>query len=160
MTRLYFATYNQHFDRDPGLDHGRFAFNWVDSDGGGATDLIVVATMATAGKQDADDFNRKGGMMPPQYRIPGWYGKQTWTLDLREQQKPLLGGRCLQVLPVYITTETGVNRGEFFVHRNLRGIGSLGCTVTTAERLEQILAYAKRLVSQGVDKIPYFAYYS
>jgi hypothetical protein len=157
MTKLYFATYNQQYDRDTGLDFGRFSYNWIDNEGNGATDLITVATMSTAGKQAANDFNRKGGMMPPQYRLPGWLGERTWQLDLREQNNSNLGGRCLQILPVYVTAESGVSRGEFFVHRNLNGVGSLGCTVTTAERLEQILAYAKKLVDQGVDKIPYLS---
>lgn len=158
--RQYFAVYNQQFDRDQGLDFGRFSLNWADGSKGG-TFLIVTATMSTAGKQDPDNFNRTGGMMPPQYRLPAWKGGTgTWELSTERTTRQLLGGLCYQIFPVYVTTETGQQRGEYFVHRNLNGVGSLGCTVMTQDRLLQVAEELDKLADSGIKRIPYFAFYS
>lgn len=158
--RLWFAVYNQQFDRDRGLDYGRFSINWIKEDGTGATHFITVATMATAGKQGANDFNIKGGLMPPQYRIPTMKGKSTWFIETDLKQRSLLGGDCFQIKPVYVKSETNVDRGEFFIHKNLRGVGSLGCTVLDSRRLKLVIKELTNLKEIGVDKLPYFVYYS
>jgi hypothetical protein len=158
--RLWFAVYNQHFDRDKGLDMGRFSLNWIKPDGTGATHFLTLATQATAAKQQANDFNNKGGMMPPQYRIPSFGKDHTWYIETDLKQRSLLGGDCFQVFPVYVTSETGVQRGEFFLHRNLNGVGSLGCTVFDADRLKSVVREMKNLQEIGVDRLPYFVYYS
>jgi len=158
--RLWFATFNMQFDRDPGLDHGRFCLNWLKDDGTGATHFITLATMSTAGKQGADDFNQMGGIQPPQYRVPSFGKKQTWFIETDLKQRSKLGGDCFQVFPVNVTTENGLTRGEFFIHKNLRGVGSLGCTVTTKDRLNAIKSEMKNLQEIGVKRLPYFVFYS
>lgn len=157
----YFAVFNMGFDEDgEQLDYGRFSVNHLDDDGTGGTDLIVVATMATSRKQGRDDFNERGGLMPPQYRVPAFGTKSTWSIDTRRQNNSNLGGLCYQVLPVYVTTENQISRGEFFLHRNLNGVGSLGCTVFNSERLQQVANVLDGLSEAGIKRIPYFVYYS
>ena len=157
----YFAVFNMGFDSDGSqLDYGRFSVNHVDDDGTGGTDLIVMATMATSRKQGRDDFNERGGLMPPQYRVPAFGTKSTWQIDTKRQNNSNLGGLCYQVLPVYITTENQISRGEFFLHRNLNGVGSLGCTVFDSQRLQQVAKVLDEINSKGQDRIPYFVYYS
>ena len=158
--RMWFAVYNQQFDRDAGLDHGRFSLNWIAADGSGATHFICLATQATAGRQQPDRFNEKSGMMPPQYRVPDMYQKSTWYIETDLKQRSALGGDCFQIFPVYVKTETGTTRGEFFIHINLNGVGSLGCTVTNKTRLDAIKREMKNLQELGVSVIPYYVFYS
>lgn len=159
--RLWFAVYNQQFDRDSGLDYGRFSLNWMKEDGTGATHFITLATQSTSGKQGNNDFNQMGGLQPPQYRVPSFDKKQTWYIETDLKQRSKLGGDCFQIFPVYIKTENNLTRGEFFIHVNLRGRGSLGCTVTDKTRLDAIKREMKNLHDElGVTRIPYYVFFS
>lgn len=55
-----------HFDRDDGLDWGRLSLNSLER---GTID-IWITTSSVASKQKAEGFHYRGGMIPPQYRVP------------------------------------------------------------------------------------------
>ena len=63
----YFLTFSMGFNRDKGLDDGRLCLRHLED----GTLIVWVATSSTESKQDAEDFHEKGGLIPPEYRVPG-----------------------------------------------------------------------------------------
>lgn len=163
----YFATYSQPFDNQPGQDYGRFCIRSLDGKGQGKTHLVLVATMSRADKQAVESFHIKGGLMPPEYRTSTFYNTDektydSWVLETREQWRDTIGieGHCFQILPVYVKTDKGTTRGEFFAHRDANVIGSLGCIVFTADRFIVLRDYMRKLRALGVKQLPLFVTYA
>lgn len=167
MATKYFATYSQHFDRDKGQDYGRLCFRSLDTDtDAGTTELVLIATMSTASKQGSNSIHERGGLMPPEYRVNDLAkgnGRYTaWTLETQQQYRATKGieGACFQILPVYIKTDQGTTRGEFFVHEDKNVEGTLGCIALTKERFDQVKTFMAKLAKQGIRAMPLFLTYS
>jgi hypothetical protein len=161
----YFLTYSQHYDRDKGQDNGRLCLRSIQVNPEkpyaytGRTHEVWVATCSSYTKQYTDSFHDKGGLMPPEYRVPKLY---SWTVTLEEQYRATIGieGKCFQILPVYVTTDKGGYRGEFFIHRDANVPGSQGCIVLTGERFQHLIKTFASLREQGYKELPLFVTYS
>ncbi|MEY3827032.1 MAG: hypothetical protein RLZZ148_1850, partial [Cyanobacteriota bacterium] len=72
----YFLVFNQHFDRDKGVDWGRLSLNTLNP---AKTITVWTATSSIDKKQHPESFHQKGGIIPPQYRC----GIPCWTVDTK-----------------------------------------------------------------------------
>ncbi len=157
---MYLLIYSQNFDRDPGIDYGRLSLNHLKK----GTLIIWKATSATAGKQNRESFHKKGGLIPPQYRVPELIKNQkTWTVHtkpLPRPNKPGIEGNLYQITPYSVTTDKGGTRGDFGIHKDANVPGSLGCIVMSEDRFNQFEREIAKLYQQGIKEIPLFVQYS
>jgi hypothetical protein len=154
----YFLTFSQHFDRDKGLDLGRLVLRSID-EGKGKTHNVWIATSSTYNKQSSEDFNLKGGLIPPEYRcnIP------CWNVTIKPIPMPnVVGvdGNFYQILPFTVTTDAGTVRGDFGIHLDSNAPGSLGCIVLDARRFKDFEQKMLELFNLGITQIPLFITYS
>lgn len=167
MPKKYFATYTQQFDRDKGQDYGRFCIRSINTDTDeGFTELVLVATCSIATKQGQESIHETGGLLPPEYRVSDFARTngvfEAWTLETLQQHRDTIGieGACFQVLPVYINTDKGKKRGEFFLHEDKNVVGSLGCIVFNKDRFATLKQRMADLRKAGVKAMPLFITYS
>ena len=151
-----FLLFTQHFDRDPGQDYGRLSINGL-SDG---TTHIWKATSSHATKQHAESFHERGGLLPPQYRVPNLknYTVNTKPIDLRHNKG--VAGNFYQISPFAVKTDKGGERSDFGIHLDANVEGSLGCIVMDAIRFQQFEQAMTKLRNAGVASIPLFVQYS
>lgn len=156
MSDLFFV-FNSHFDRDRGLDNGRLSLNSL-SEG---TKRIWVAASSHRTGQGKEAFHNRGGLLPPQYRVPSL---KNWEVDLRPIPMPLvrgIRGNFYKILPYSVTTDKGGFRGDFGIHQDADAEGSLGCIVMTRDRFVNFEDYIKAISENyGVKKLPLFVFYS
>ena len=144
------------FDRDKGLDSGRLTLNHLKE----GHKAIWVATSSTADKQGAEDFNLKGGLIPPQYRC----GIPNWTVQTTPIPMPKVKGvegNFYKIDPHVVKAQpSGTERGDFGIHLDANVPGSAGCIVMNKERFNDFENQMKKLASQGIKSIPLFVQYS
>ena len=144
------------FDRDKGLDSGRLSLNHLRE----GHKAIWIATSSTADKQGAEDFNLKGGLIPPQYRcgIPNWV-VQTNPIPMPSVKG--VEGNFYKIDPHTVKAQpSGTIRGDFGIHRDANVPGSAGCIVMSGDRFKDFESKMRELVKQGVKSIPLFVQYS
>ncbi|MFM7191522.1 MAG: hypothetical protein ACKN9E_09960 [Microcystaceae cyanobacterium] len=144
------------FDRDPGLDAGRLALNHIIE----GHQAIWVATSSTANKQGAEDFNLKGGLIPPHYRcgIPCW---QVHTVPIPMPHTKGVEGNFYKIDPHLVQAQpSGTERGDFGIHRDANTPGSLGCIVMDGDRFSHFEKEMKKLATRQIFRIPLFVQYS
>ena len=148
--------FNSHFDRDTGLDYGRFSLGSL-SEG---TKEIWVAASSYGTKQFPESFHYRGGFLPPEYRVPGlknWWFK---TSPISMPHVKGVAGNFYQILPFQVHTDKGGVRGDFGIHLDANAPGSLGCIVMSKDRFTQFESWMTKLRSSGVERVPLFVRYS
>lgn len=153
---MYFLVFSMQFDRDKGLDSGRLTLNHLKE----GHKAIWVATSSTADKQGAEDFNLKGGLIPPQYRcgIPCW---QVHTVPIPMPSVKGVEGNFYKIDPHVVKAQpSGTERGDFGIHLDANVPGSAGCIVMNKERFNDFESQMKKLAGQGIKSIPLFVQYS
>ncbi|MEB3189686.1 MAG: hypothetical protein VKL42_05005 [Snowella sp.] len=144
------------FDRDKGLDSGRLSLNHLRE----GHKAIWVATSSTADKQGAEDFNLKGGLIPPQYRC----GIPNWTVQTTPIPMPSVKGvegNFYKIDPYAVKAQpSGTIRGDFGIHRDANVPGSAGCIVMSGDRFKDFESKMRELAKQGIKSIPLFVQYS
>lgn len=159
QTVSYFLIFSMQFDRDKGLDFGRLTLNSV-SNSKGRTHEVWVATTSTSSKQGPEDFHQKGGLIPPQYRVPSL---EAWSVELNPIPMPSVKGvegNFYKINPHIVTTDKGGVRGDFGIHLDANSPGSLGCIVMDKNRFNDFEKEMKRLRGLGFSSIPLFVQYS
>lgn len=152
----HFAIFSSHFDRDKGLDHGRFALCSLTR---GVIDIWVAASSFST-KQYKESFHERGGYLPPTYRCPGlkFWEIETSPVDLRGVKG--VAGNFYRLLPHAVTTDKGGKRSDFGVHLDANVPGSMGCIVMDARRFKQFENQMKLLNQKGTKKIKLLVFYS
>lgn len=138
-----FLIFSSHFDRDKGLEEGRLSLNSLSE---GTKEIWVASSSHTTG-QKPEGFHRKGGYLPPQYRIPGL---KNWSVDTRAIAMPAkagVRGNFYRILPYSVTTDKGGIRGDFGIHKDADEPGSLGCIVLKSDRFKDFESKIK-LINQ------------
>lgn len=158
MSSQYFLLFSQHFDRDPGLDYGRLSINHLEK---GIIEIWIV-TSATAHIQDREDFHKKGGLIPPQYRLSPKDRKNPWVVNTNPIYMSKIGieGNFYKINPHIVETDKGGVRGNFGIHKDANVPGSSGCIVMSYDRFKSFEKYMKKLRAEGVTKVPLFVQYS
>lgn len=155
-TNNYFLIFNSHFDRDKGVDQGRFSICSLEN---GTLD-IWVACSSHSTKQYHESFHERGGYIPPEYRVPGienWF-VETDPLDLTKNKG--VAGNFYKITPFEVTTDKGGKRGDFGVHLDANYPGSLGCIVMNKKRFGQFESWMRILRKEKIKRIPLFIRYS
>jgi hypothetical protein len=150
-----FLVFNQHFDRDYGLDWGRLSLNQLNPD---KTLKIWTATSSVANLQKPEDFHQRGGIIPPHYRC----GIPCWTVKTAPISMPTIKGvegNFYKIDPHIVTTDKGAKRGDFGIHRDANVPGSMGCIVLSDDRFKDFEA-AMRSIKNLNPSIPLFVFYS
>ncbi len=156
LLKMHFLTFSLNFDRDPGLEEGRLCLRHIEK----GTLQVWVATSATAEKQSAESFHQKGGMIPPEYRVPGL---KFWTVDTKPismKEKKGVEGNFYEIAPFEVKTDKGGVRGDFGIHKDANVPGSMGCIVLTPDRFQEFEKQVAQLAKEGKDSIPLFVTYS
>ncbi len=152
----YFLTFSMQFDREPGLDNGRLRLCNLTE---GKVE-IWIATSSVASRQKAEDFHQRGGLIPPEYRVPGL---KFWTVSTKPipmPNNPGVAGNFYQISPFEVITDRGGKRGDFGIHLDGNVPGSLGCIVMSKDRFVVFEEMMKRLLSEKVNTLPLFVTYS
>ena len=153
---MYFLLFTLHFDRDRGLDQGRLSLNSLTA----GCLAIWLATSSISTKQGRESFHQHGGLLPPQYRVPGL---KNWSVDLKPIPMPQtkgVEGNFYRLLPFEVTTDRGGVRSDFGIHKDANTPGSMGCIVMSAKRFAEFEVKARGLRIAGVRKLPLFVQYS
>jgi hypothetical protein len=128
----HFLLFTSHFNRDKGIDVGRLSLNHLNK---GTID-IWQAISATEYKQWKEGFHKKGGMIPPNYRLKN---TKLYQVDLIPIELPHIkgvGGNFYRILPFKVTTDKNGERGDFGIHKDASSPGSLGCIVLDKIRFD------------------------
>ena len=155
-TNNYFLMFSMHFDRDKGLDWGRLSLNNLNR---GTID-IWVTTSSVASKQYVEGFHHKGGMIPPQYRVPNLKNYLVQTNPIPLPHVKGVDGNFYKINPHEIVTDRGGKRGDFGIHVDGNVPGSMGCPVMSEERFKSFEKRMKQLRNEGVKSVPLFVQYS
>ena len=153
---LYFLTFSMGFDRDTGLDNGRLCLRHLEK----GTMAVWTATSSTANKQDAESFHQKGGLIPPEYRVPGLKNWVVATKPIPMPNNPGVDGNFYKIDPHSVTTDKGGVRGDFGVHLDGNSPGSLGCIVMSKDRFNDFERRMNVIAAEGVKSVPLFVTYS
>lgn len=148
-----FLVFNQHFDRDNGLDWGRLSLDQLNP---GKTITIWTATSSIASKQNPESFHERGGIIPPQYRC----GIPCWTVDTKPIPMPQVkgvAGNFYKINPHEVTTDRGGTRGDFGIHLDANVPGSMGCIVLNPVNFRDFETTMKKVAAVS---IPLFVFYS
>ena len=152
----YFFLFSMQFDRDRGLDSGRLSLNHLTK----GHQEIWIATSSTADKQGPEDFNLKGGLIPPQYRC----GIKNWTVATKPIPMPQIKGvegNFYKIDPHLVKAQPScMERGDFGIHLDANMPGSLGCIVMYGDRFNAFEFCMANLARQGLLSIPLFVQYS
>ena len=150
-----FLIFSMQFDRDPGLDSGRLSLNSIEA----GTKDVWIATSSTANKQGSEDFNERGGLIPPQYRCGiKYYTVATSPIPMASVKG--VEGNFYKIDPHQVTTDKGTVRGDFGIHRDANVPGSLGCIVLNGDRFRDFEVAMRSLKDKGLVSIPLFVQYS
>jgi hypothetical protein len=153
---MYFLTFFMGFDRDKGLDNGRLNLRHLEL----GTINTWIATSSVESKQGAEDFHERGGLIPPEYRVPGLKNWTVATKPIPMPQTKGVEGNFYKIDPHNVTTDKGGARGDFGIHLDANVPGSMGCIVMTKERFNGFEKQMDLLADQGIRSIPLFVTYS
>lgn len=153
---MYFLTFSMGFDRDNGIDNGRLCLRHLEQ----GTIAVWIATSSTENKQSAEDFNEKGGLIPPEYRVPGL---KNWTVETSPIPMPKIKGvegNFYKINPYEVETDKGGVRGDFGIHLDANVPGSMGCVVMSKDRFNDFEKQMALLSAKDIESIPLFVTYS
>lgn len=156
MSRDLFLVFNSHFDRDRGLDQGRLSVNSLQY----GTQNIWLAASSYSTLQGFESFHKRGGYLPPQYRVPNL---RYWTVNLQPidlWHNKGVQGNFYVLTPHQVTTDRGSARSDFGIHKDANAPGSLGCIVLTEDRFADFEDKMLSLKTQGITELPLFVFYS
>lgn len=153
---MYFLNFSLHFDRDRGLDQGRLCLRHLEK----GTVVIWKATSSTNKKQYRESFHERGGLIPPEYRVPELKSWQVRTKPIDLSHNLGVKGNFYKIDPHEVKTDKGGVRSDFGIHKDANVPGSLGCIVLTTERFKLFEKEMSQLAKQGVDTLPLFVTYS
>lgn len=150
---LFFAA---HFDRDKGIDNGRLLLEHIDR----GNQAIWIALSSHANGQKIEGFHKRGGMIPPAYRVPklAQWTVRTNPIDLSHVKG--VSGNFYEISPFEVTTDKGGSRGDFGIHLDANVPGSLGCIVMSTKRFRDFENRMTALRQEGVTKLPLVIAYS
>lgn len=152
----YFLNFSAHFDRDNGIDVGRLLLHHLKH----GHQQIWLAYSSTEEGQQREDFHQRGGLIPPQYRVPAL---NQWTVStVPEDSSGVVGveGNFYRISPYRVVTDRGGVRSAFGIHRDANKPGSLGCIVMSDDRFLDFENQMTRLRSEGVINLPLVVVYS
>lgn len=152
----HFLTFSMQFDREPGLDNGRLCLRYLTE----GTLNVWTATSSVASKQGAEDFHQKGGLIPPEYRVPGLKNWVVATTPIAMPQVKGVEGSFYKIDPHQIKTDKGGVRGDFGIHKDANVPGSMGCIVMTEDRFADFEQVMKKIAAQNIRSMPLFVTYS
>jgi hypothetical protein len=156
---FYFLDFAMGLDTDGRLEEGRLVLRSI-SKLGGRTHQIWVATSSLASRQAPEDFHKKGGPIPPEYRVPNLKAWEVETTPIAMPHVKGVEGNFYRILPYLVKTDKGGERGDFGIHLDANTPGSLGCPVMTKERFDSFEKEMKRLKDLGIAKVPLFITYT
>ncbi len=152
----YFLIFNSHFDRDSGLDYGRLTVNSLSL----GTTHVWKAASSYSTLQGFESFHRRGGYLPPQYRVNSL---PNWIVNLNPI--PLVHvqgveGNFYKIDPHVVRTDRGGVRSDFGIHKDANAPGSLGCIVMSEDRFANFEAAMSKLRELSIFSLPLFVQYS
>lgn len=148
----YFLLFSLHHNRDRGLDQGRLRLCSLSK----GSVKIWIATSSLSTKQYKESFHDWGGILPPEYRVPGLPNWRVRTNPIPLDHVKGVGGNFYQLLPFAVTTDRGGKRSDFGIHLDANTPGSLGCIVMTDWRFEEFETQMSKLSFSGINEIPLF----
>ena len=149
---MYFLTYSAHFDRDKGVDQGRLCLRHLTK---GTMGIWISATSYST-KQFPESFHQRGGVIPPEYRVPSLKNWQVLTKPIYLPKVKGVEGNFYKINPHNVVTDKGGQRGDFGIHRDANAPGSLGCIVMSNDRFTDFERVIASLRNEGVDELPLF----
>ncbi|MEO1372759.1 MAG: hypothetical protein AAFW70_00230 [Cyanobacteria bacterium J06635_10] len=105
-------------------------------------------------------FTFIGGLIPPEYRVPGLKSWQVHTKPINLSHNLGVQGNFYKIDPHEVKTDKGGTRSDFGIHKDANVPGSLGCIVLTDERFKDFEKEMSQLLKDGVDSLPLFVTYS
>lgn len=141
-----------HYDRDPNLDYGLLRLISLD-----LGDLLTLkCTSSTVNRQQRENFHLWGGMLPPDYRVPGLnrYLVETKPKDLRHIKG--VESNFYKINPHRVVTDGGKVRSDFGIHLDANVPGSLGCPVMSADRFAKFEEKMAIFPEYNMDVLPMF----
>lgn len=154
---MYFLIFSSHFDRDRGIDVGRLILHHLKH----GHQKIWKAYSSHANGQDFSDFHKRGGMLPPQYRIKNLPHWTVFTHPIDSSHVKGVEGSFYRITPYQVTTDMGGIRSAFGIHRDADAPGSLGCIVMSDDRFAaDFESQARKLWLEGVNEVPLIVVYS
>lgn len=148
----YFLLFNLHYDRDRGLDQGRLRLCSLSR---GAI-KIWIATSSLSTKQYKESFHSWGGILPPEYRVPGLPNWRVRTKPIPLTHVKGVEGNFYQLLPHEVVTDRGGKRSDFGIHLDANSPGSYGCIVMSDWRFKEFEDEISELAKAGIREIPLF----
>ena len=158
MVNNFFLLFTAHFDRDRGLDYGRLSINSLDK--GTINIWKAASSYATKQKQYGESFHERGGMLPPQYRVPKLKNWSVLTKPIPLDLIKGVEGNFYKLSPYEVTTDRGGVRSDFGIHKDANAPGSLGCIVMSPDRFmnfELAMAYFRK---HDIKQLPLLVQYS
>jgi hypothetical protein len=152
----YFLIFSAHYDRDPGLDDGRLSLNHLTN----GTIEVWSARSGSINKQEKEGFHERGGMLPPQYRCVGVPFWKVLVSPIAMPQLKGVEGNFYKINPHEVKTDKGGFRGDFGIHKDANGPGSLGCIVMNADKFNSFEKRMQELKGFTYQQIPLFVQYS
>ena len=153
---MYFLTFSAHFDRDKGLDQGRLCLRHLHQ----GTINVWIAATSTRHKQFPESFHQRGGVIPPEYRVPDLKNWRVLTKPIYMPHVAGVNGNFYKINPHNVVTDKGGRRGDFGIHLDSNAPGSLGCIVMSKDRFVNFEGELAQLSNQGVEELPLFVSYS
>ena len=121
---------------------------------------IWVACSSHRTLQGRESFHRRGGYLPPQYRVPGL---PCWTVNLDpidlSNHKGVRGNFYI-LSPTEVKTDRGGVRSDFGIHKDANAPGSLGCIVMDSDRFADFEDKMASLREQSIHQLSLFVFYS
>lgn len=153
---MYFLIFSSHFDRDIGIDVGRLVLHHLKF----GHQKIWISYSSHASGQEREGFHKRGGILPPQYRVkdlPHW---TVFTIPEDSSHVKGVEGNFYRISPYEVVTDMGGVRSAFGIHRDANAPGSLGCIVMSDDRFADFESEMRSLWLSGVNEVPLIVVYS
>lgn len=136
-------------DNDTKIENGRLTLVSSTHDGEGnhlgQCHEVWVATSSHSRGQKPENFNVKGGVIPPEYRVPGLKSWTVLTDPIPMPNNPGVRGNFYKINPHTVRTTEKVERGDFGIHLDANVPGSMGCIVMDKTRFASFEKWMTRL---------------
>jgi hypothetical protein len=142
-----------------GLKQGRLLLRDTASD---STKAVWTATSSLAGKQYAESFHERGGLIPPAYRLKKGSGGD-WRVETVPVPLPNVkgvSGNFYKIVPFEVVTDQNGKRSDFGIHLDANVPGSMGCIVLNKTNFTEFEEKMKSLAKEGIKQVPLVVIYS
>jgi len=125
-----------------------------------STKAIWSATSSVAGKQYAESFHERGGLIPPAYRLKKGGDWRVSTTPIPMTSTKGVEGNFYKIDPHAVVTDRGGERSDFGVHLDANVPGSMGCIVMDKKNFAEFESMMKSLAKANVKQVPLVVIYS